>query len=42
VFVHRTDMPANAGALYKGQAVTVDIDRTHRGLRAINIALAQT
>ena len=41
VFVHRTDLPANAAPLYEGQAVTFDIDRTHRGLRAINIALAQ-
>jgi cold shock protein len=40
VFVHRTDLPPNSGALYEGQAVTFDIDRTHRGLRAINIALA--
>jgi cold shock CspA family protein len=39
--VHRTGLPANAGALYEGQAVTFDIDRTRRGLRAINIAIAQ-
>jgi cold shock CspA family protein len=39
VFVHRTDLPPNSGTLYEGQAVTFDIDRTHRGLRAINIAI---
>jgi cold shock CspA family protein len=38
VFVHRTDLPANAGALYEGRPVSFEIDRTHRGLRAINIA----
>jgi hypothetical protein len=38
VFVHRTDLPANAGALYEGRPVSFEIDRTHRGLCAINIA----
>jgi len=38
VFVHRTDLPANAGALYEGRPGSFEIDRTHRGLRAINIA----
>lgn len=38
VFVHRTDLPANAGALYEGRPVSFEIDRTHCGLRAINIA----
>lgn len=40
VFVHRTDLPAEIGLLYQGQAVTFDIERTSRGLRAINISLA--
>ena len=40
VFVHRTDLPANIGLLYEGQAVSFDIERTQRGLRAVNIALA--
>jgi cold shock protein len=39
VFVHRTDLPVAAGELYEGRPVTFDIDRTHRGLRAINIAV---
>jgi CspA family cold shock protein len=39
VFVHRTDLPVAAGELYEGRAVSFDIDRTHRGLRAINIAV---
>jgi cold shock protein len=39
VFVHRTDLPPNSGSLYEGQPVTFEIDRTHRGLRAINIAI---
>ena len=40
VFVHRTDLPAEIGLLYEGQAVTFDVESTKRGLRAINIALA--
>ena len=40
VFVHRTDMPAEIGLLYEGQAVRFDIETTRKGLRAINIALA--
>lgn len=39
VFVHRTDLPANIGLLYEGQAVSFDIEKTKRGLRAVNIAL---
>ena len=39
MFVHRTDLPANAGALFEGRPVSFEIDRTHRGRRAINIAL---
>jgi cold shock CspA family protein len=38
VFVHRTDLPANAGALFESWPVSFEIDRTRRGLRAINIA----
>ncbi len=41
VFVHRTDLPAGVAALYEGQAVTFDIERTSRGLRAVNIAMAK-
>lgn len=40
VFVHRTDLPVELGLLYEGQAVRFDIERTSRGLRAVNIALA--
>jgi CspA family cold shock protein len=40
VFVHRTDLPAALGPLYEGLAVSFDIERTTRGLRAINIAPA--
>lgn len=39
VFVHRTDLPADIGLLYEGQAVTFEIEKTKRGLRAINVAL---
>jgi len=39
VFVHRTDLPAEIGLLYEGQAVRFEIERTSRGLRAVNIAL---
>jgi cold shock protein len=39
VFVHRTDLPAGIAGLYEGQAVTFDIERTSRGLRAVNIAV---
>ncbi len=40
VFVHRTDLPAEIGFLYEGQAVRFDIETTRKGLRAVNIALA--
>jgi cold shock protein len=40
VFVHRADLPMDIGLLYAGQAVTFEIEKTKRGLRAINIALA--
>jgi len=39
VFVHRTDLPAGIDMLYAGQIVRFDIERTKRGLRAVNIAL---
>ena len=39
VFVHRTDLPPSPGVLAEGQPVTFEIERTHRGLRAINISL---
>jgi cold shock protein len=41
VFVHQTDLPATHGELIEGQPVKFDIDRTGRGLRAINISLGQ-
>jgi CspA family cold shock protein len=41
VFVHRTDLPAGTGALYEGQPVSFDIERTSRGLRATNIVIVQ-
>ncbi len=40
VFVHRTDVPAEIGLLYEGLALRFDIERTSRGLRAVNIAIA--
>jgi cold shock protein len=39
VFIHRTDLPAGVVALYEGQAAQFDIERTSRGLRAVNIVL---
>lgn len=39
VFVHCTDLPPAIGPLYEGQAVTFEIEKTKRGLRAVNIAL---
>ncbi len=39
VFVHRTDLPAGIDALYEGQAVRFEVEKTRRGFRAINIAL---
>ncbi len=40
VFVHRTDLPMDIGLLYEGRAVTFEVEKTKRGLRAINIAVA--
>lgn len=39
VFVHRTDLPAETGLLYEGQAVSFEIEKTRRGLRAVNISI---
>ena len=39
VFFHRTDLPVDAGLIYQGQAVTFEIERSHRGLRAVKITL---
>lgn len=39
VFVHRSELPAEAKFLYEGQAVSFDIETTARGLRAVNIKL---
>jgi CspA family cold shock protein len=39
VFVHRTDLPADTGLLYEGQPVSFDVEKTRRGLRAVNIAI---
>ena len=40
VFVHRADLPMDIGVLYEGQAVTFQIEKTKRGLRAVNVAVA--
>lgn len=40
VFVHRSELPADVKLLYEGQAVTFDIEKTTRGLRAVNVKLA--
>ena len=40
VFVHRSDLPAGVDLLYEGRPVTFDVEKTTRGLRAVNIALA--
>jgi CspA family cold shock protein len=40
VFVHRTELPIDAKLVYEGQAVSFDIEKTTRGLRAVNIKLA--
>jgi cold shock protein len=39
VFVHRSDLPADVVFLYEGQAVSFDVEKTRRGLRAVNLAL---
>lgn len=40
VFVHRSELPAGVNLLYEGQAASFDIEKTTRGLRAVNIKLA--
>jgi cold shock protein len=40
VFVHRTELPVDVKLLYEGQAVSFDVEKTTRGLRAVNIKLA--
>jgi CspA family cold shock protein len=40
VFVHRSELPADIKLFYEGQAVRFDIERTTRGLRAVNVTLA--
>jgi cold shock protein len=39
VFVHRTELPVDIKLLYEGQAVSFDVEKTTRGLRAVNIKL---
>jgi cold shock CspA family protein len=39
VFVHRTELPVDVKLLYEGQAVSFDVEKTTRGLRAVNIKL---
>ncbi len=39
VFVHRTELPIDVKLLYEGQAASFDIEKTTRGLRAVNIKL---
>ncbi len=37
VFVHRSELPADVKLLYEGQPVSFDIEKTTRGLRAVNV-----
>jgi len=39
VFVHRTDLPADTGLLYEGQAVSFEIEKTKRRCNAIENVL---
>jgi cold shock protein len=39
VFVHRSELPADVKLFYEGQSVSFDIEKTTRGLRAVNIKL---
>jgi CspA family cold shock protein len=41
VFVHRTALPPEIKILYEGQAVSFEVEKTTRGLRATNIALME-
>lgn len=40
VFVHRTDLPNSIDHPDEGRACSFDIERTSRGLRAINLVFA--
>jgi CspA family cold shock protein len=40
VFVHRSELPPDVKLLYEGQIVSFDVEKTVRGLRAVNIKLA--
>jgi CspA family cold shock protein len=40
VFIHRSELPPDVTALYEGQPATFDIEKTTRGLRAVNVKLA--
>ena len=37
VFFHRTELPRNFDFIYENQAVSFDVEKTPRGVRAINI-----
>jgi len=39
VFVHRSELPPEVRSLYEGQAASFDVEKTTRGLRAVNIKL---
>ncbi len=39
VFVHRTELPVEVKLLYEGRAVSFHVEKTTRGLRAVNIKL---
>jgi cold shock protein len=41
VFVHHSELPVDVKLLYEGQAVSFDIEKTTRGLRAVNIKVIQ-
>ena len=40
VFVHRSELPPDVRVLYEGQSASFDVEKTTRGLRAVNIKLA--
>jgi CspA family cold shock protein len=40
VFVHRSELPVDTKFLSEGQSASFDIEKTTRGLRAVNIKLA--
>lgn len=44
VFLHRTDLPAGfaEAVLVEGAALTFELEKTRRGRRAVNIALASS